>query len=127
MALKVLRSIVYNIQAAPFVTIMVEETTDVANKEQLVLCLRWVDDNLETHEDFIGMHEISSTSADTIVHTIKDVMLRLNLTFTKLRGQCYDGAACMAGHKQGVAKQICDEEPRALYTHCYMATLLIWL
>ena len=28
------------------------------------------------------MHGISSTSADTIVHIIKDVMLRLNLTFT---------------------------------------------
>ena len=40
MALKVLHSIVYNIQAAPFVTIMVDETTDVANKEE-----RWVDDN----------------------------------------------------------------------------------
>ena len=65
------------------------------------------------------MHEISSTSADTIVHTIKDVMLRLNLTFTKFQGQCYDGAACMAGHEQGVAKQICDEEPIALYTNCY--------
>lgn len=25
----------------------------------------------------------------------------------------------MSGAQSGVAKRICDEEPRALYTHCY--------
>ncbi len=25
----------------------------------------------------------------------------------------------MSGARSGVAKRICDEEPRALYTHCY--------
>ena len=119
MALKVLRTIVSNIQAAPFFSIMVDETTDIANKEQLVVCLRWVDDSFESHEDFIGLHEIESTSAATIVHAIHDTMIRLNLSFTKVRGQCYDGAACMSGHREGVATQICEEEPRAIYTHCY--------
>ena len=119
MALKVLRIIISAIQATPFITIMVDETTDIANKEQLVMCLRWVDDNFETHEDFIGLHELPSTSADTILHTVQDLMLRLNLSFKKVRGQCYDGAASMLGHREGVAKKICDKEPRALYTHCY--------
>ena len=29
------------------------------------------------------------------------------------------GASAMSGIKSGVAKQICDIEPRALFTHCY--------
>ena len=33
--------------------------------------------------------------------------------------QCYDGAASMAGIRSGVARQLLDEEPRAVYTHCY--------
>jgi len=49
----------------------------------------------------------------------KDVLCRFNLPIFKLRGQCYDGASAMRGVNSGVAKQICDEEPRALYTHCY--------
>ena len=35
-----------------------------------------------------------------------------------LRETSYDGAATMAGLKSGV-KQLLDEEPRAIYTHCY--------
>ena len=50
---------------------------------------------------------------------IKDVLLRLNLSITKARGQCYDGAAAMSGCRSGVAKRIMDVEPKAIYTHCY--------
>lgn len=43
----------------------------------------------------------------------------MNLSLDKARGQCYDGAAAMAGCRSGVAKRILDEEPRAIYIHCY--------
>ena len=42
-----------------------------------------------------------------------------DVSITKLRGQCYDGAAAMRGIRSGVAKRILDEEPRVVYTHCY--------
>ena len=38
---------------------------------------------------------------------------------SKVRGQCYDGTATMSGYKSGVAIQLLQEEPRAIYTHCY--------
>ena len=53
------------------------------------------------------------------MHVIKDTLLRINLSLTRIRGQCYDGSASMAGIRSGVAKQLLDEEPRAIYTHCY--------
>jgi len=43
----------------------------------------------------------------------------LNLPLPKVREQCYDGASNMSGIKNGVATQICKEEPRAVYTNCY--------
>ena len=98
---------------------MVDQTTDIANKEQLVMCLRWMDDSFELHEDSIGLLEIESISAATTVHVIQDTMIRLTLSFTKVKGQCYDGDACISGHREGVATQTCKEEPRAIYTHCY--------
>ena len=43
LALDMSREIAENIQNATFFTIMEDETADVSNKEQLVICIRWVD------------------------------------------------------------------------------------
>ena len=119
MALQILRKIAECIRNENFYSIMVDECTDSSNKEQLVLCFRWVDENLEDYEDFLGLYQIASLSSDTIVAAIKDTLLRLNLSLSRCRGQCYDGASNMTGRKNGVAKQIQDEEKRAVFCHCY--------
>lgn len=54
-----------------------------------------------------------------LTKAIKDVLIRINLPFEKLRGQCDDGASAMSSSKRGVAKRICDLKPQAVYTHCY--------
>ena len=102
---------------------MVDEATDVSNKSQLTLCIRWVDDNLYCHEDFLGLHCLETTNADTIVKVIKDVLLRMSIKISNCRGQCYDGCSTMKGHKSGVAVQIKKEQPKALLTHCFTHSL----
>ena len=119
MATNVLRTVMQSFHTSKLFTILVDETTDSSNREQVVICLRWVDDAFEAHEEFIGLSEVDSITASTLVKVIKDVILRMNLSLKKVRGQCYDGAAAMAGCRSGVAKIISDEEPRALFTHCY--------
>ena len=116
MAHHILRDVMASIK---FCVIMVDETTDVANKEQAVVCLRWVDAALENHEEFIGLYELQSTQSEDFLHMIHDVLLRLDIKVNSLCGQCYDGASSMAGCRSGVAVQLLKEEPRALYTHCY--------
>ena len=59
-----------------------------------------------------------STDANMLTTTIKDVLIQMNLSFNKLRGQDYNGASAMSRAKCGVAKQIRDFEPQAVYTHC---------
>ena len=66
-----LRKIARNIQQAKFYSVMGDETADISNKEQLILCIRWVNDNLQAHEDFIGIHKKPNTTADEIVKVIK--------------------------------------------------------
>ncbi len=101
--------------------ILVDETPDISNIEQLVFCLRYVDDQLDSHENFIGLHSLESTSAKSIVQTIADLLLRFLLPLDKCRGQCYDGAAAMSGSKSGVATVLLSKESCALYTHYYCA------
>ena len=58
-------------------------------------------------------------TSDALVALIKDVLLRMNLKLENCRGQCYDGAGNMSGRISGVSTQLLNEEPRAIYTHCY--------
>ena len=44
MAISVLREIVDQIKQAGFYSLLADECTDIANKEQLTICLRWIDD-----------------------------------------------------------------------------------
>ena len=119
MALSILRDIAKNIEPGVYYTIMADEVTDAANHEQFVLCLRCVDDDLNPHEEFIGLQSVLNIAADTLVAVIRDVLIRMNLSITNCRGQCYDGASNMVGAKSGVATQIKNYEPRAFLTHCY--------
>ena len=119
MALDVLTDISFHLHQSPFVTLLLDETTDVSNTSQAVVVLRYVTDTFDVHEEFIGMYQVPSTNAETLVATAKLALKDVNLRITKLRGQCYDGAAAMRGIRSGVAKRILDEEPRAVYTHCY--------
>ena len=97
---------------------MADEVTDSSNKEQVVVYFRSVDDFQPT-EDFVGLHHVESINADALVRCLKDTMLRMNLSIHNCRAQCYDGAANMCGSRSGASTQICAEEPRAIFVHCY--------
>ena len=123
MALRILRKISANLQSTQFYTVMIDETTDVSNIEQVVICLRWVSERFEAREDFIGLYQVESIEAEKLYRVITNVMLRLNLAVSKVRGQCYDGASAMTGAKSGVVARMYTVEPRAVFTHCYSHAL----
>ena len=66
MPLTILRQIAGEISGKWFM-LVVDETTDLSNTEQMILCLRFADDDLDVHEEIIGLHNLESTSADTTV------------------------------------------------------------
>ena len=100
-------------------SVLADETADASNKEQLVVCIRWVDDQFEAHEEFIGLNHLHECNATAIVDSIKTAIRDMGLDTKKLRGQCYDGCSTMAGTKGGVATLMKLVEQRALCTHCY--------
>jgi len=56
--------------------------------------------------------------ASDISNAITEKLEVLKLSISDMRGQCYDGASNMSGHKSGVQKLIRDLQPKAIYTHC---------
>ena len=94
---RILRQIADRIKASGWFFIMVDETTDISTKEQVVFALRWIDDDWSVHEDFVGLIQTDSIDSNSLVHIIRDVLLRLDLKLENCRGQCYDGASNMKG------------------------------
>ena len=76
MALGMMRQISASIQNATFFTTKADETADVSNKEQLVICIRWVEDCFWIHEDFIGMHSLERTNADQVVAILRNTLIK---------------------------------------------------
>ena len=102
---------------------MADEVTDASNHEQFVICLRWVDQFLEVHEDFIGHYKVDNIKADTLRTAIEDVLLLLAIPLQNARGQCYDGASNMVGLGSGLATQILDKSPKVFLIHCFAHAL----
>ena len=112
------RHILSDIQRAGFYSVIADEATDVANLEQLGISIHFIS-NSHLCEKFIAFHKCDTgvtghALAENILSKLSEWQLQLHL----LRGQAYDGAGSMAGKTRGVATQIREEHPKALYTHC---------
>ena len=119
MGTTVLREIASAIRHAQYFALMADEATDLSNKGQVVICFRSVNEEIQCHEDVVGLYQVESIKSDSIVEVLKDTMLCLNLSISDCLGQCYDGAANMTDVQNGVATQVSREEPCALLSHCY--------
>ena len=96
---------------------MIDETTDVSNMEQVVICFRWVDQSLEAHEE-LHAYRVESTESEMLIAIIHDVLQRLNISVSKLRGS-YDGASAMS--KEWLLSF--SRKNQGLCTHTAMAVL----
>lgn len=69
----------------------------------------------EVYEDLVGLVEVHATDASTLASVIRDTLV---MSISNCCGQAYDGAANMAGHLNGVAIRIQENEPKAIFIHC---------
>ena len=69
------------VKSSDYHSIMVDESPNVSNKEQVVFCVRQVDEDLTSHEDFIVLYEMRKTDGTNMD---KDIVLHLGLDGEKL-------------------------------------------
>ncbi|KAJ8027013.1 Zinc finger MYM-type protein 1 [Holothuria leucospilota] len=102
MSRQVLQKIICQIngESKIFATI-VDGTTDISGNEQECVCIRFVDKDLEVHEEFIGLYNMKETTGKAIADMLKDVLIRTQLPIANLRAQTYDGASNMSGEFNG--------------------------
>lgn len=118
MATEVMLHIMEEIKNAEYFSILLDETADVSKTEQVSIYIWVVSSDLQALEYFVGFYSTANTKAEALFSFVKDVLLRFGLPLSKLRGQCYDGAANVSGKISGLQQRIREEEPRALFIHC---------
>ncbi|CAN0917742.1 Zinc finger MYM-type protein 1 [Linum grandiflorum] len=100
-------------------TILVDEARDVSVKEQMAIVLRYVNQEGSIVERLLGISHVNDTKALTLKTKIDYMLVSHGLSFSRLRGQGYDGASNMKGEINGLKILILAENPSAYYVHCF--------
>ena len=117
---QVRQKIIQKVQAAKRYAVIANEVTDVSNKEQLSIVLRYVEsDSLVVREDLVCFAECDTgISGQNLADKITTSLEALGLDLFNVRGQAYDGAGNMAGSINGTAVIITAQYQLAIYWHC---------
>ncbi|XP_019084184.1 PREDICTED: uncharacterized protein LOC104709114 [Camelina sativa] len=88
---KVTKSIIEEIDNDVF-GLLVDESTDVSDKEQMAVVFRFVDKYGIVKERFVGVIHVKETSSLSLKCAIDSLFAKYGLSMKKVRGQGYDGA-----------------------------------
>jgi hypothetical protein len=100
-----------------YFSIIADEVTDISNKEQLSLCLRYVGED-KVKEIFIDFIEVERITGKSLAENILQALTSWRLRHEDIRGQCYDGASNMSGARSGCSAIVKQHAPLAEYAHC---------
>jgi hypothetical protein len=109
---------VREVSEAKYFTILADEVTDLSNKEQLSLILRFVDAKSCIREEFVDFIELERITGQKIADAIIGKLDHYGLDLKYCRGQGYDGASNMSADQRGAQGIIMKDNPKALYMHC---------
>ncbi|XP_042051664.1 zinc finger MYM-type protein 1-like [Salvia splendens] len=111
-----------------YFAILADESSDVSQKEQLALCLRYVEKKRgKVVERFIGLVHVGDTTSLSLRSAIMTLLVEHSLSSSKIRGQGYDGASNMKGEIHGLKTLIMKDTPSAYYVHCFAHQLQLTL
>ncbi len=111
------QSVVQQVESAKYYTVIADEVTDVSNKEQLSLTLRYIS-NGAVRESFLDFIEVERITGRALGEAILHWLGSNGLLAVDLRGQCFDGASNMSGARSGCPAIIQQQAPKAVYVHC---------
>ena len=99
--------------------LLIDESSDRSDKEQMAVVLRYVDKWGIIKERFVGVIHVLETSALSLKSAIDSLFVEYGLSLNKVRGQGYDGASNMRGEFNGLRALIMRENSSAYYVHCF--------
>ncbi|XP_076959209.1 uncharacterized protein LOC143635209 [Bidens hawaiensis] len=99
--------------------LLVDESSDVSQKEQMTIVMRYVDKRGVVKESLIGVAHVNNTSSATLKEAIVYLLSNNQLSIDQVMGQGYDGASNTRGKFNGLKALILRDNPSAHYIHCF--------
>jgi len=117
------KNIIDRIKLVKYFSVILDCTPDISHKEQMTLIIRYVaqkDNNsqYEINEQFIKFLQVSSSTGENLLITLKKELENLGLDINDVRGQGYDNGPNMQGKYKGVQALFLNEYPRAFNVPC---------
>ncbi|XP_061943830.1 uncharacterized protein LOC133668101 [Populus nigra] len=100
-------------------SILINESRDISIKEQIVVVLRYVDNNGHIIERFLGIQHVRDTTASSLKAAIEALFSKHGLSISRMHGQGYDGASNMRDEFNGLKALILNSNPSVYYVHCF--------
>ncbi|KAJ3703545.1 hypothetical protein LUZ61_007250 [Rhynchospora tenuis] len=108
-------------------SVLVDESRDVSCKEQMAVILRFVNKQGSIVERFLAVVHVKETTSLSLKTSLEELFCKHKLSFSRLRGQGYDGASNMRGEFNGLKALILKENSSAYYVHCFAHQLQLVL
>lgn len=123
----VIRSKIFKeIKSVNFVSVQVDETTDVSCRSQISLIFRYVVEQ-NVVERFVGFFDVPEDKTGSGLADVINAQIIKWEIGNKIVGQTYDGASVTADGKNGVQNAIGQMYPNVLFIHCYAHPLSLVL
>ena len=116
-------SVLCQVRKAQSFGLMIDEVTDIAVQEQLVMFIQfWNRESKASETKFLGVRNLlessDSANAATITKSVLDELSECGLSVDQLLGLCSDGASVMTGKRNGVAAKLKELNKSLVSVHC---------
>uniref|UniRef100_A0A3B3Y521 SPIN-DOC-like zinc-finger domain-containing protein n=1 Tax=Poecilia mexicana TaxID=48701 RepID=A0A3B3Y521_9TELE len=121
MANQVEETQVKDINAAPFFSLALDESTDVSHLAQFSVIARYAAGDTLREESLAVLPIKGSTRGEDLFKSFMEFACEKNLPMDKLLSVCTDGAPCMVGEKKGFVALLREHENRPILSfHCIL-------
>lgn len=111
--------VIDKIKNSPYFALQCDESTDVSQCCQLLVFIRFLEDDKKFIEELLFSQELETTSQGAdVMHAISQYIEKHGLMWERLAGLCTDGAPAMLGSRSGLATLVKTKNPSAITTHC---------
>ncbi|XP_050916045.1 uncharacterized protein LOC127131150 [Lathyrus oleraceus] len=107
--------------------ILIYESRDISMKEQIIMVIRYVNNEGKVIERFLGVVHVSNISALTLKSGLESLFAKYGLSLSRISGKGYDGASNMQGEYNGLKSLIFKENCYVFFIHCFAHQLQLAL
>ena len=115
----VCKNLTEKIKKAKYYGFIFDSASDQAHRKQISEVVRYIDIDFDKKtESFLGFLQLHQKDAASFVKIMMQQLQKDEIKIENRRSQCYNNAAVMTGHRNGVQQKIYEKSKQAVFANC---------